>query len=97
MSMNVKCPKCGSEHVQLSNEEHRRRSLIWLILFGWEVALFRFICRITAGITLLVCVDWWMAIIKSCQKKGYIWKCKRFFVNRKRIYYCHDCGYNFRV
>ena len=34
MAVNKKCPKCGSEQVQLSNESSKHGCL-FLILFGW--------------------------------------------------------------
>ena len=47
------------------------------------------------GCFILTFVDWWMAIVSKIQGKGYVWKSKRWFTGRKRIYYCHDCGHNF--
>ena len=41
-------------------------------------------------------IDWWLAIIKKIQGKGYVWKSKRWFSGRKKTYYCHDCSYNFK-
>ncbi len=49
----------------------------------------------TIGICILICYDWWMAIIKAIAKKEYVWKCKRWFSGKKKTFYCHDCGYNF--
>ena len=94
MALNVKCPKCGSNRVQMSNERSKHGCL-WLLLLGWfyvMIVLFKWII----GLMVLMCIDWWMAIIKACQKKGYIWKCSRWFSGTKKVYYCHDCGHNFR-
>jgi hypothetical protein len=40
--------------------------------------------------------DWWMALIKKSQDKGYVYKSAGWFSGQKRIYYCHNCGYNFK-
>ena len=29
--------------------------------------------------------------------KGHVWQSQRWFSNRRRIFYCHDCGHNFRA
>lgn len=94
MALNVKCPKCGSTRVQMSNERSKHGCL-WLLLFGfYYVMLVMF--KWCIGLMVLMLIDWWMAIIKACQKKGYIWKFKRWFSGTKKVYYCHDCGYNFK-
>lgn len=95
MSINVKCPKCGSNHVQLTNERSKHGCL-WTILFGlYYLAL---VCvKWIIGICVLLFWDWWMAIIKAIMKKGYVWKYKGWFSSTKKTYYCHDCGYNFRA
>ena len=36
-------------------------------------------------------------IIKTIMRKGHVWQCKRWFSNRRKIYYCHNCGHNFRA
>ncbi len=90
----MKCPKCGGEHVQISNERSNHGCL-WFILLGW-VYLIWIMIKWMVGITILLLFDWWMAIIKACQKKGYIWHCKKWFSSTNKIYYCHDCGHNFR-
>ncbi|MBE6963246.1 MAG: hypothetical protein E7443_01425 [Ruminococcaceae bacterium] len=95
MGINKKCPKCGSEKVQLSNESNRHGCLFTL-LFGVWYLLVVFI-RWMIGLMLFVCIDWWMAIIKAASKKGYVWKSKQLFSGKKKIYYCHDCGHNFRA
>ncbi len=33
MALNRKCPKCGSDHVQLSNEKSKH-GCFWTLLFG---------------------------------------------------------------
>ena len=95
MAVNVKCPKCGSTKVQLSNESNKHGCLM-VILFGIFYASWFFI-RCIIGIMLLICYDWWMAIIKKASGKGHVWQSKRWFSNRRRVFYCHDCGYNFRA
>ncbi len=94
MGVNVKCPKCGSERVQCSNERSKNGCL-WWALFGWFYwiwLLFKWIL----GFIVLICWDWWMAIIKKSMGKGYVWQSKRLFSGKKRIYYCHDCNHNFK-
>ena len=95
MAINVKCPKCGGTKVQLSSESNKH-GCIMTILFGvyyliW--AMFKWII----GLCILMFVDWWMAIVKKSQGKGYVWQSKRWFSNRRKVYFCHDCGYNFRA
>lgn len=94
MAYNVKCPKCGSTHVQLSNIQSKHGCL-WFILLGW-LYLFALAFKWLIGLMILCCVDWWMSIVKKLQGKGYIWKCKRWFSGNKKVYYCHNCGYNFK-
>ncbi len=95
MSLNRKCPRCGSDFVQLTNERSRH-GCFFTLLFGVYyiiVVLFRWII----GLMLLICLDWWMAIIKTAAGKGYVWQCRKWFGSTKRVYYCHTCGYNFRA
>lgn len=94
MGLNQKCPKCGSTHVQLSNVESKHGCL-WFILFGWIYWIWVLV-KWMIGFMIILCFDWWMAIIKAVQKKGYVWKGKRWFSGRKKTYYCHDCSYNFK-
>lgn len=93
--VNKKCPKCGSTKVQLSNESNKHGCL-YTILFGWFYIFWIFI-RWMIGFFVFAFYDWWMAIIKGGIGKGYVWQSKRWFSNRRRVYYCHDCGHNFRA
>ncbi len=95
MGINVKCPKCGGTQVQLSSETSKHGCL-FTVLFGiWYIM---WVCiRWCVGACILVCYDWWMAIIKKRDNRGYVWQSKRWFSNRRKIYYCHSCGYNFRA
>ncbi len=94
MGVNTKCPKCGSEKVQCSNERSKN-GCFWFIIFGWwYVILLMFKWMI--GFIVLLCWDWWMALVKKNSGKGYIWKSRKWFSGKKKIYYCHDCGHNFR-
>lgn len=95
MGVNTKCPKCGGQKVQLSSESSKHGCL-FTVLFGiWY--FFWLLIRWMIGLTILVAFDWWMAIIKAAQKKGYVWQSKRWFSNRRKVYFCHDCGHNFRA
>lgn len=94
MAINCKCPKCGSDHVQLSNEANKH-GILFTIIFGLPYLIIVFF-KYIIGLMILVCYDWWMAIIKNKQNKGYVWKSKRWFSGKKRMYYCHECHTNFR-
>jgi len=97
----LKCPNCGSEKVQLTVIEDKKKhhSILWTILFGWIYWTYRFMVwmfKITIGTVVFLCWDSWCAIIKKIQNKGYTWISKRFFINsKKKNYYCHECGMNF--
>ena len=95
MGINHRCPKCGSTKVQLSNERNKH-GFLWLILFGIYYA-FWWICKATAALVVLMCFDWWFAIVKKSQGKGYVWLSKRIIQNKSKIYFCHNCGNNFRA
>ena len=95
MSVNARCPKCGSTKVQLSNESSKHGCL-WFILLGWFYLIWA-IFKWMIGFMILCCYDWWMAIVKKASGKGHVWQSRRWFSNRRRIYFCHDCGHNFRA
>ena len=82
MELNQKCFKCGSAHVQLSNVESKH-GCRWFILFGWLYLIWIPIKWVIWSV-VFVCIDWWMAIIKKAQGKGYVWKSKRWFSGRKK-------------
>lgn len=94
MPNNKKCPKCGSTKVQLSNERSKH-GFLWLILFGTIYAMW-WIIKATIAMCVLIFFDWWYALINKSQGKGYIWLSKRIIQNKSKIYYCHNCGHNFR-
>jgi len=95
MAINVKCPKCGSTKVQLSNEESKR-GCFYFIFFGLYY-IFWIMIKWMIGLMVFMFYDWWMAIVKLTQNKGYVWQSKKWFSGRRKIYYCHECGYNFRA
>ena len=95
MALNVKCPKCGSTKVQLSNESSKHGCL-FTILFGFYYLGWLMI-RWMIGFMILVCFDWWMAIIQAVRGNGYVWQGLRWFSNRRKVYFCHECGTNFRA
>ena len=95
MAINVTCPKCGSTKVQLSNESSKQGCL-YAVLFGIYYFIWIMI-RWMIGFMVFICYDWWMAIVHKSSGKGHVWQAKRWFSNRRRIYYCHNCGYNFRA
>lgn len=94
MGINKKCPKCGSTKVQLSSERSKH-GCFWFILFGIYYIAWVFI-KWTIGVAVLLCLDSWMYMIAKSQNKGYVFKAKGWFSGVKQIYYCHDCGNNFR-
>ncbi|MBR5027062.1 hypothetical protein IKX64_00485 [Candidatus Saccharibacteria bacterium] len=49
------------------------------------------------AVVVFIYWDWWFALIQKSRKKGYVWISKRIIENRSKIYYCHNCGYNFRA
>lgn len=95
MAINRRCPKCGGSHVQLSNETSKHGCL-WTILFGIYYLIWVLI-KWTVGLILFFLYDWWMALIHAAAGKGHIWQSKKWFSGTRKIYYCHDCGYNFRA
>lgn len=95
MSIKKKCPKCGSEKVQLSNERNKH-GILWLILFGW-IYLMWWCFKLMIAAVVFIYWDWWFALIKKSQGKGYVWISKRIITNKSKIYYCHECGNNFRA
>ena len=94
MALNKKCPKCGSEKAQLSNVRSKRGCLFTILS---AFIMFWVMIKWCIGFTILICYDWWMAIIKAATKKGYVWQSMRWFSNSRKIYYCPDCGHNFRA
>ncbi len=95
MAINKNCPKCGSNYVQLSNERSKHGCL-WIVLLGWVYILW-LILKWIIGLCVFILWDWWMAIIHHMGGKGHIWQCRKWFSGNKRIYYCHNCGYNFKA
>ena len=95
LMINVKCPKCGSTKVQLSNENSRHGCLFTILFSVWYLIIV--LCRWIIGALLFFVWDWYMALIHKARNKGHIWQCRKWFSGKKRIYYCHDCGYNFRA
>ena len=95
MAITGKCPRCGSNHVQLSIEKSRHGCL-WTLLLGWIYILWVLI-RWLVGIVLFFLWDWWTAILHAFMGKGHVWQCRKWFSGYKRVFYCHDCGCNFRA
>ena len=95
MAVNIKCPKCGSTKVQLSNEMSKHGCL-YFVLFGLPYFIW-LVCKWMIGMTIFMFYDWWMSIVHKASGKGHVWQSKRWFSNRRRIYFCHDCGHNFRA
>ena len=95
MGTNRKCPKCGSQRVQMSSTS-KSHGCLWMLLFG-VFYVFWVIFKWIIGLMFLICFDWWMAIIKSSQNKGYVWQAEKWFAGDRKYYYCHDCGHNFKA
>lgn len=96
MAVNRKCPKCGSNRVQLSNEESKKSGCMWWLLFGWWYWIW-ILLKWTIGTMIFCFYDSWMSIVAKSTGKGYVWQSKKWFSTRRQVYYCHDCGYNFRA
>ena len=95
MAINRKCPKCGSERVQLSNERSKH-GCFWFLVFGIYYIFF-LMFKWTVGMFIFIFYDSWMSIVNKSSNKGYIWHCRKWFSGNKRIFYCHECGYNFKA
>ncbi|MGN0905655.1 MAG: hypothetical protein ACI4NM_00780 [Bullifex sp.] len=95
MGINRQCPRCGSTHVQLS-DERSKHGCLWFLVFGFFYLIWILI-KWSIGFVVFFLIDWWMAVIRSVQHRGYVWKCRTFFSGTKQLFYCHDCGYNFRA
>ncbi len=92
--MNKKCPRCGSDKVQLSSERSKNGCL-WFLLFG-VLYIGYVIIRWIIGTIIFILYDWWMSLVRRGQGLGYIWQSKKWFSLNKRVFYCHNCSNNFR-
>ena len=95
MGANHRCPRCGSNHVQLTQESNKHGCL-WTLIFGIYYIVW-YLVRLHIAFALFCFYDWWMAIIRKIQGRGHVWQSKRWASNRRRIYFCHNCGHNFIV
>jgi hypothetical protein len=89
--------------VQLSNEMQKQgHGCLYSIFFGlwyWTYLIIKVMCKWAIGCFVFF-YDAIAAIIAAVRKKGYVWKCKKWFQTKTRtrqIWYCHDCGNNFRA
>ena len=75
MGLNPICPKCGSDHVQLTSQRYGHGCFMTVVFGVFYLAwrLFKYII----GMILFAIYD------------------RSWFSNRRRTYYCHDCGHNF--
>lgn len=94
MGLNQRCPKCGSDHVQISDIQ-KKHGCFWYLIFGWWFIIWR-IVKMFIGVFVFFCFDWWLAIIAKVRNKGYVWKSRRWFSGRTKTYYCHECHHNFK-
>ena len=81
MSINMRCPKCGSYKVQLSGERSKH-GCFWFLVFGIFYLIWIPI-KWCIGLLILLLFDWWMALIKALCDKGYVWKSKGWFTLTK--------------
>ena len=65
-------------------------------VFGFYYIVY-LLCKWTVAFCILILFDWWIAIIKAITGKGYVWKSLSLFSSRRKLYYCHSCGHNFRA
>lgn len=94
MSINKKCPKCGSTKTTITSERGKH-GFLWFILFGLVYGCW-WLFKAMMALVVLICFDWWYALIQKSQGKGYVWLSKRMIQNSSRIYHCEKCGNNFR-
>ncbi len=73
-----------------------KHGCLYLFLFGW-VYLAWLLLKWTLALLVLVYYDWWMALVKMLIGKRHIWVSLCMFSFRRKTYYCHSCGYNFRA
>lgn len=95
MGINPQCPRCGSNMAQLTKEESKH-GCFYMFLFGIWYFMWIFIKWIFA-FSLLVYLDWWLALICKLMGRGYVWKSKRLLSTKRRTYFCHNCGHNFKT
>ena len=96
MPRNRKCPNCGSENVLLNvADEENANGCLWFFLFG-IVYIFWVLAKWTVGLIILCTYDWWMALAKSREQKGYVWKSERWFSGKRKSYFCQDCSHYFK-
>lgn len=95
MGINPQCPRCGSNMAQLTKEESKH-GCFYMFLFGIWYFMWIFIKWIFAFF-LLVYFDWWLALICKLMGRGYVWKSKRLLSTKRRTYFCHNCGHNFKT
>lgn len=79
--------------MQLTSQRYGHGCFMTVVFGVFYLAwrLFKYII----GMILFVIYDWWAAILHAIFGKGHKWICRRWFSNRRRTYYCHDCGHNF--
>ena len=95
MGINPQCPRCGSNMAQLTKEESKH-GCFYMFLFGIRYFMWIFIKGIFA-FSVLVDLDWWLALICKLMGRGYVWKSKRLLSTKRRTYFCHNCGHNFKT
>lgn len=90
----INCPKCNSTNCTLETKG-MHFGILFFILFSIFWLLYA-ICKWTIGLFILICFDWWIAIIMKRKNKTYYWHCKKWFIKRNG-YYCNDCNYHFKA
>lgn len=97
MGVNRKCPKCGSNKVQLSSQKSKMGwGCLGAILFG-VFYFMHIMIKWMIGFVVFIIWDWYMYLIKAVQRKGYVWQSKKWFSGKKQVFFCHDCGYSFNA
>lgn len=91
----IKCPKCGSTKVQVSQEKSKH-GFLWFLLVGWIYGIW-WLFKAAVALAVLIYFDWWWAIIKKKEGKGYVWLSKRIIQNKTKLCYCQKCHNNFKV
>lgn len=95
MGINVRCPECGGSDIQVLGESDKP-GCFRLIIF--EIPYFAFMMvRWCIGLCVLIFWDLCISIVCKIRGKGYVWRSKKWFSNRRKVYFCHNCGHTFRA
>ena len=84
MARTVVIRDTQNPNVKRKKRRKKKKKLTWWRVLGYII-----------GMILFVLYDWWAAILHTICGKGHKWICRSWFSNRRRTFYCNDCGHNF--